>query len=195
MAFSALLAEYKAMRDASVSRDTVRGSLENFMMLFLSAAVVGLPAILVQQQYLLLSALSLIFSTIALAYMSQARLISELAMYENEVLRPQLLKLLLQGRHSEKPPEGIDEVWQWQSYLHKKRLRGYAFFRIGRMHIDLTPLFVVGSIGFLLLFMYYRGLTNLALPELAVFLLACLGCLWLVLALIQLAIEYKGTYP
>lgn len=82
LAIQALIAEYHAMRDASLSRDARKGALENSMMIVFSAAIVGLLTIISQQQYILLPVLSLLSSALALAHFYQDRLLNDLALYE-----------------------------------------------------------------------------------------------------------------
>ena len=175
MAFQALLAEYKAIREASLSRDQRKGLFENFMMIVLSAAVIGLPTVITQQQYLLLLAFSIIISAIAFAHHRQEQLLLQLVLYESEVLRPQLLELIHQTASPKQLPESIDALWQWQAYHLRAGKRPLILRFIRRLiFADLKSLFVLASVGFILLFIFYRGVVALTIPEYALLALASL---------------------
>lgn len=103
------------------------------------------------------------------------------------MLQPQLIKLIGQANSSGQIPESIVELWQWQSYLRRKRFKGSLipkFFRRLVFAVGLRPLFVIASAGFLLLFIYYRGLINLTVPEVVLLVVASLYCMWFVLVFI-----------
>jgi hypothetical protein len=181
-ASDALIAEYEAVREASLSRDQISGSLENFMMLTFSATLVGLPTIIIQKQYILLLILSLLVSALALARRGQGWLRHVLANYENEVLRPNLQKLLRQASHSHELPSNLSTLWSWQDYLDKQQRSGSVVSRVFRrfVAVGLGPLSVLASVGYLLLYLYYRGLWNLDLPEGVLFVLSLIYSAWVV---------------
>jgi hypothetical protein len=176
MVSNALIAEYNAMRDASLSRDHRVSSLENLIMIVFSATIVGLPTIISQQQFLVLPLLSLLLSALTVSYRRQGRLLRELANYENDVLRPKLQSLLRQASHPCNLPDGLDMLWQWQGY-HTGWQRNSSLLQVIMRRVaprGLRQLSLLISAGYLLLFIYYRGWANLLIPETALFLLALL---------------------
>lgn len=179
----ALLAEYGAIRDAPLARESIVGSLENFMMVVVSAAIVTLPTLIKDQQFLLLPIVALILSTIALARHHQAYVHGDLSSYESEVLQPRLVGLIRQIDPSAQLSDTVAGLWQWQSYFRKKQLQGRLPGRLTRIWTThgLEPLFVLTCLGFLLLFLYYRGTVNWTVPEMISFILAAVFSVWITL--------------
>lgn len=180
---TALLAEYHAIRDASLARESIMGSLENFMMVVLSAAIVTLPTLIKDQHFLLLPVVALILSVIALARRHQAYVHDDLASYEREVLRPQVVALIQHVHISQQLSEITNRLWQWQSFFQRRQSQGRLLVKLTRTWISygLEPLFVLSSLGFLLLFVYYRGIANWTIPEVIAFVLAVFFSLWIAL--------------
>lgn len=182
--FQALLEEYKSIREASLSRDQIRSNFENFMMLFLSASIIALPTIISEKQYIIILMLSLICSSLSLARIGQGWLIIELAIYERDFLRPRLVKAI--GKDKAK------DVWQWQSHFSEKVMNGRLPTMFAVAVNGLDPLFFITSLGTILLFTSYRGLINLSIIEITVFVLSCIMSVLFIFALIFATIKGVG---
>lgn len=183
LAFQALVVEYTSIREASLSRDQIKGSLENFMMLVLTGAVIALPTIISQQQFLLFPIFSIIFSNIALAHLGKTWRVSDLAAYE-EQLRLRLINLISAEQSPNILHIDLDWLWQWQLFLRNTRggklhSRLYAIFSSG-----METLFVFVSVGFLLLFLYYRGIIGLSDIEIILIIIATTYCIFFLVSII-----------
>jgi hypothetical protein len=200
MLFSALTAEYESTRETSRSRDQLLGSLMNFMMLVFSAAFVFLSATPAQPNsppnYLILLLISIVFTALSMHYLWQFRVIQELAAYENDVLRPKLDAIFKAVGYAKDVTVDTYQLWQWQSYLAKQEAQGTSLTRFvrGLTRAGMPFLSIVGSIGFLLLFLYYRGIWGLSQVELVLLLVASLYSLALLIAVIRPVLAMIGLY-
>jgi hypothetical protein len=112
---SALIAEYNAIRAASLSRDQNRNFLMQFEFVVLSAIIAGLPAILDRGFWLILPATSILLVSLAGTSLDQAALVWELALYESGVLRPRLISALGYSNS----PGGVIGIWDWQNFHNR----------------------------------------------------------------------------
>jgi hypothetical protein len=193
LALDALITEYNAMHESTRLHDQALSSLANFMILIFSASVAGLSVVISQQQYLLLLPIfSLPLSIIGLSYRRRAWLIDTHASYESEVLRPKLYTLLRKASHPEEIPEGANNLWEWQHYLVQQARHGSKIHRIARKfaYADIGHLSVIGSVGYVLLFLYYRGIFGLSLLEIVLLLVAGIYSAWLLLVYTRSTIGY-----
>jgi len=186
LAFQALLAEYTAIRDASLSRDQILGGLENLLMIILSATVVSIPEIINRQLFIVLPVLSLFLSGIVFARLNQSRLNWELAQYEKDVLRKNLSDFFrITG--SSMIVDFVENLWQWQAFHRNQLRKGFFLSRIIRlpMNIGMEPFLLLVSVGVLGLFVYLRGLYGGTTLELVIFVIACFYFAWLVLTYVE----------
>jgi hypothetical protein len=175
IAGNALIAEYNAIRAASLARDQVFSSVANFGIVLLVAILASLPTVISQQRYqLLLPLFSIIASTLALTTLSQRWLVETLARYEIEELSARLQALFQLARKPELLPNNLARYWQWQSFLKHDRNKGILLTRFGRFIASAAPgtLPIFASLGFIYLFIYHRAFDNLTLPENFLFYLA-----------------------
>ena len=196
MLFSALTAEYESTRETSRSRDQLLGSLMNFMMIVFSAAILGLPTIISNREYWILLLISIVLTGLTMHYLWQGRIIQELARSEDNVLRPKLDSLFKTVGYAKNVPTEIYQLWQWQSYFIKREARGTFLSRFARKlsrHGGMPSLSTLGSIGFLLLFLYYREIQTLTSVELVFLLLASVFALALLVAIISGSTQIRGV--
>lgn len=173
MAFQATLAEYDSIREASLSRDQIIGTLNNFIMVVLAAAIASAPVVIAQKLFWLLLVFSIVISGIALTRQRQAWLQNVLARYEQRILKPRLMALILQTNPSQESTTSLSNLWQWQAY-YREQFAGSFASTVTHLLIfsGLETLLVILPWGFLLLFFYYRNVTTLAFSEIILSLLA-----------------------
>ncbi len=185
IAANALIAEYNAIRTASLTRDQIFSTVANFGVVLMVAILASLPTVISQQRYqLLLPFFSFLASSLALANLSQRWLLETLARYENDDLSSRLQALFHSATKAESLPKDLAGYWQWQAYLKKDRDKGSFLYRISRSLSRTAPaiLPLLASIGFIFLFIYHRGLSGLTLPEHILFYLAVTYSVFAVLA-------------
>jgi hypothetical protein len=175
IAANALIAEYNAMRAASLSRDQIFSAVASFGIALMVAILASLPTVISQQRYqLLLPFFSFLASSLALANMSQRWLLETLACYENDELAPRLRAMFDGATRPEMLPDGLNRYWQWQAYLKSDRNKGSFLYRVSKSLSGLAPslLPLLASLGFIFLFIYHHGLSSLTIPESILFYLA-----------------------
>ena len=182
LAFEALLAEYKATREALLACDEIIVSLEGFTMLILSTALTGLPFVLKEQMYVILPVLSLVVSAIGLARQTHTRSANALSSHER-LLSKKLLALINHANGLEHLPSSLQGLWQRPSYHPQQHQKSSSLSRVTRRlaRVRLGPLYWAASTGFLGLFVFLRGLQSLMIWEAVIFCLASIYCIWMIL--------------
>lgn len=197
IAANALVAEYNAIRAASLARDQVFSTVANFGVVLMVAMIASLPTVVAQQRYqLLLPLFSFLASSLALATLSQRWLLETLARYENDVLSPRLQFLFQKADKHNETQAKLGGYWQWQAYLRNSRKGGSFLYRFSRRISSIAPsiLPLFASIGFILLFLYHRGLVDLTPPESILFYLSILYCLLTTLVYSVFIFNKRGSY-
>ena len=176
----ALIAEYNAIRAASLAREHNRNVLMQFELVVLSAVLAGLPTMLDRGFWLILPGVSILLMSLVSASIDQSALLWELALYECGVLRPRLISLL---GYSD-TPAGMVGIWDWQNFHMRTRRRSprstirRAMEKIsngGRLSIDAV---ISATAAALLILFYDRHFAVAALFEKATFMVAGVLFVW-----------------
>jgi hypothetical protein len=167
----AIIAEFGAVREASLSRDQLIANLDNFVIVLLSAALVGLSTIISRHWFVALPMIAIVFTAVGFTRRMQVRLRFELGDYEL-LLADRLQRLLTDMSGALDTPPAVSNLWRWQAY-HQRRSkgvlsRGFRTLTAGGMEI----VFVVASVGALALFFSLAPTNHLTAAEIALVALA-----------------------
>jgi hypothetical protein len=170
--FQALLTEYEAIRNSSLSRDTVKQTIENFIILVVSALIASYSIIIKENLILTFPVVSIILTSLAFTRHKQHMLLLSLSEYE-KVLQVNLIEFVKSAKNFDaKLPPNIDLLWNWQNYLkssnrREKKTTIPEFLKRGISSLNsVLPLFVV------IMFLFHKPFKCLNYLEIIVFILA-----------------------
>jgi hypothetical protein len=159
---SALITEFTAIREASLSRDQMKQTLENFMVIILSAVFVAYPTIVEKELFTIFPIVSIIITALAFSRRQQSVLATRLVEYEKVLQQNMISMIQASSKKSEKLPPNLNQIWNWQSYLHLRAFEKKRFKRlfVGMIHSGLTIIISMVSLGFPILFFFNKRISE-----------------------------------
>jgi len=170
--FQALLSEYNVIRDSCLSRDTVKQTIENFIILVVSALIASYSIIIKENLILTFPIVSIILTSLAFTRHKQHMLLYRLSEYE-KILQKNLIEFLNSvDKEGSKLPPNISLLWNWQNYLKsinkvEKRKAISGFLKRGFSSLNsVLPIFVA------IMFLFHRPFSSQSHLEFIVFIMA-----------------------
>ena len=177
--FQALMTEYSIIRDSSLSRDTVKQTIENFIIIILSALIASYPLIIKEELILLFPIASIILTSLALTRHRQQLLLINLNEYE-KILQKNLVDFIKSVRKTkEKSPPSTDLLWNWQNFLKSKNRTANKLTILWIFKRGISSLSAVLPFFVALMFVFHKSIETSNYIDFIVFILAVIYSLGL----------------
>ena len=123
----ALLVEYNAITESRLSRGRMRQTLENFIIVILSAFFVSYSTIVAEGLFLVLPIVSIFLTGLAFSIRQQSVVAWRLWEYET-ILQKNMIALIQSSvKNTEELPPRLEYLWGWQSFYLQRGQKNNKF--------------------------------------------------------------------